>query len=262
MIEFTADELYLWINAFIWPLFRTLGLLASAPLFSESTITPQLKVGIAIMITLAIAPTLDTMPVMPVGSWAALWLALQQILIGISLGFVMRIVFAIVLVAGEFIGFQMGLSFASFFDPSIGSNTAVISRLLNIVAMLIFLASNGHLVMLQAFVYTFEMFPIAANTSLNPNGWGVIMEWSSHLFLSGLLLALPMVIVLLTMNLAFGILNRTAQQITIFAVGFPITLTTGLILLIVVVPQMTPFLLGLIEAGVENMARLMHGFAS
>lgn len=260
MIEFTADQLYGWINAFIWPLFRVLGLFATAPLFSESSITPQMKVGAAVVISLAIAPTLPPMPFIPTGSWEALWLALQQILIGIALGFVMRLVFAVVLVAGEFIGFQMGLSFASFFDPSSGSNTAVISRLLNIVTMLIFLAVNGHLVMLQAFIYTFEMFPIAPAT-LHADGWGVIMDASKDIFLSGLLLALPLIIVLLTMNLAFGILNRTAQQITIFAVGFPITLSTGLILLIIVVPQMTPFLVQLMETGYENMARLMHGFA-
>ena len=126
--------------------------------------------------------------------------------------------------------------------------------------MLIFLAVDGHLVMLRAFIYSFEMFPIAPAT-LHLDGWGVIMDWSKSIFLSGLLLALPLIIVLLTMNLAFGILNRTAQQITIFAVGFPITLSTGLILLIIVVPQMTPFLLGIMEAGYENMARLMHGFA-
>lgn len=260
MLEFTADQLYLWINAFLWPLFRLLGLFATAPLFSESSITPPIKVAAAVVISLAIAPTLDTMPVIPTASWEALWLAIQQILIGIALGFVMRLVFAIVLVAGEFIGFQMGLSFASFFDPSSGSNTAVLSRLLNIVTMLVFLALDGHLVMLQAFIYTFEMFPIAP-ARFSPDGWGVIMDASRDLFLSGLLMALPLVIVLLTMNLAFGILNRTAQQITIFAVGFPITLSTGLILLIIVVPQMTPFMSQIMETGYENMARFMHALA-
>lgn len=260
MIEFTADQLYLWINTFIWPFFRVLGLFATAPLFSESSITPQTKVGIAAVISLAIAPALPPMPDLPTGSWAALWLAIQQVLIGIALGFVMRIVFAIVLVAGEFIGFQMGLSFAAFFDPSTGSNTAVISRLLNLVTMLVFLAANGHLVMLKAFLHTFETFPIQPG-SLHPDGWGVILEWSREIFLSGLLLSLPLVIVLLTMNLAFGILNRTAQQLTVFAVGFPITLTTGIIVLTLVVPQITPFLMQLFEAGYETMARLMEAFA-
>lgn len=259
MISFTIDQLYLWINAFLWPFFRVLGLFMVAPLFSESSIPLQVKVGAAVLISLVIAPTLAPMPTLPTASWEALWLALQQVLIGIALGFVMRIVFAIVMLAGEFIGFQMGLSFASFFDPGTGAQTAVISRLLNLVAMLVFLAVNGHLVMLNAFMHTFDIIPIAPG-SLNPNGWGVLIEWTRELFLSGMLLALPLLIILLTMNLAFGILNRTAQQITIFAVGFPITLTTGLIILTIVIPQTAPFLMQLFEAGYETMARLVYAF--
>lgn len=259
MISFTIDQLYLWINAFLWPFFRVLGLFMVAPLFSESSIPLQVKVGAAVLISLVIAPTLAPMPALPTASWEALWLALQQVLIGIALGFVMRIVFAIVMLAGEFIGFQMGLSFASFFDPGTGAQTAVISRLLNLVAMLVFLAVNGHLVMLNAFMHTFDIIPIAPG-SLNPNGWGVLIEWTRELFLSGMLLALPLLIILLTMNLAFGILNRTAQQITIFAVGFPITLTTGLIILTIVIPKTAPFLMQLFEAGYETMARLVYAF--
>lgn len=260
MISFTLEQLYTWINAFIWPLLRILGLFASAPLFSESSINTRTKVGVAIAITLVVAPTLPPMPDLPPSSWAGLWLGIQQVLIGIALGFVMKLVFATVILAGNVIGFQMGLSFASFFDPSTGAQTSVVSRLLNIVAMLVFLATNGHLVMLSAFIHTFEIFPIAP-ASLDPNGWGVIMDWSKDMFLSGMLLALPLIIVLLTMNLAFGILNRTAQQITVFAVGFPITLITGIVLLILVIPQTTPFLMQLYEAGYENMARLMYGLA-
>lgn len=260
MIDFTLDQLYVWMNAFIWPFFRILGLFATAPLFSESSINTRTKVSYGIILALVIAPTLPPMPMIAPASWAGLWLAVQQVLIGIALGFIMRLVFATVLLAGNIIGFQMGLSFASFFDPSSGAQTSVVSRLLNTVTMLIFLATNGHLVMLTAFIYTFDIFPIQI-ASLHPNGWGVIMDWSKDMFLSGMLLALPLIIVLLTMNLAFGILNRTAQQITVFAVGFPITLITGLVVLLIVIPQTTPFLMQLFEAGYENMARLMHGFA-
>ena len=228
----------------------------TAPLFSESSINLHVKIGAAILITLVVAPGLP-MPDIPTASWAALWLAMQQVLIGFALGFIMRIAFAVVLLAGEYIGFQMGLSFASFFDPGTGAQTAVVSRLLNIVAMLCFLAVNGHLVMLHAFMRTFEVLPIRPG-SLDSNGWGVIIEWSSELFLSGMLLALPLIIILLTMNLAFGILNRTAQQITIFAVGFPITLLTGMVVLTIVIPQTAPFLMQLFEQGYETMLRFIN----
>ena len=89
MISFTIDQLYLWINAFLWPFFRVLGLFMVAPLFSESSIPLQVKVGAAVLISLVIAPTLAPMPALPTASWEALWLALQQVLIGIALGFVL-----------------------------------------------------------------------------------------------------------------------------------------------------------------------------
>src|SRR5699024_10211961 len=136
----------------------------------------------------------------------------------------------------------------------------VLSRFLNLVAMLVFLALNGHLIMLQVVFRTFELLPIQTG-SLHSNGWGILLEWSAQLMISGLLLALPLIVVLLTINLAFGILNRTAQQLTVFAVGFPISLLVGLSLLTVVVPQTTPFLMRFFDAGYNAMLRMANGLA-
>ncbi len=260
MVSVDIDQMYIWINAFLWPFFRILGLLGTAPLFGESSIPVRAKVGFAAVLTIAIAPILGPMPNVPTGSFAGLWLGVQQVLIGIALGLTMRIVFAAVQTAGEFIGLQMGLSFASFFDPATGANTAVLARIMNIVAMLVFMALNGHLLMLGGFIRTFDILPIQIG-SLDPNGWGVLFEWSSQVMVSGMLLALPLIIVLLTINLALGILNRTAQQLSIFAVGFPITLLVGLVLLMVVLPQTTPFLERLFDAGYASMSRLAQALA-
>lgn len=254
MFEVTSDQLYAWMNGFIWPFFRILGLFGTAPLFSESAITGRVKVGLAAAIALIMAPTLPAVTV-PTASFEALLLALQQVLIGLALGMIMRIVFATVQTAGEFIGLQMGLSFASFFDPATGSNTAVLSRILNLVAMLVFIAVNGHLVMLLMLHRSFELMPIWPGQAMDQNGWGVFLEWSGQLMTSGLLLALPLIVVLLTINLAFGILNRTAQQLTVFAVGFPISLLIGMLLLTAIVPQITPFLEQFFLAGYETMLR-------
>src|SRR5690606_23572295 len=136
--------------------------------------------------------------------------------IGIAMGLMMRIAFAAVQTAGEFIGLQMGLSFASFFDPATGANTAVLSRIMNGVAMLLFLALDGHLILIRNLVNTFHILPISPTLSLNPDGWGVLLEWSSQVMISGMLLALPLIIILLTISLSMGILNRTAQQLSVF----------------------------------------------
>ena len=260
MISFEIDQLYGWINAFLWPFFRIAGLLGTAPLLGESSIPVRLKVGFAALVAVAITPALGPLPQVPTGSFAGLMIAVQQVLIGTAMGLVMRIVFAAVQTAGEFIGLQMGLSFASFFDPATGANTAVLARIMNIVAMLVFLALNGHLIMLGGLVHTFDVLPIQIG-GLDSNGWGVLLEWSSQVMVSGMLLALPLIIVLLTINLALGILNRTAQQLSVFAVGFPISLMTGLVLLTIVLPQTLPFLSRLFDNGYSTMARLAQALA-
>ncbi len=259
MISFQIDQLYDWINGLLWPLFRVAGLVALAPVFSESSVPMRVKIGMSVVITLVAAPLIGTMPDIAPASWSGLLIAVQQVLIGMALGLCMRLVFTAVMMAGEFVGLKMGLAFASFFDPATGANTAVLSRLINMVAMLTFLAVNGHLLMLDGLVRTFDLLPVGA--PLLADGWGALLDWSAQLWISGTLLALPLVIVLLTINLAMGILNRTAQQLSVFSIGFPISLTTGLITLAIVLPQSGDFLASLFESGYQAMARIARSFA-
>src|SRR5690606_3749641 len=142
-------------------------------------------------------------------------------------------------VAGELIGLQMGLSFASFFDPSSGGNTSVMARLMNAFALLVFLSINGHLMLVSGLARTFALIPITdpSGPQLSWNGVGTLIEFSEQILVGGMLIALPMLLVLLTINLAMGILNRTAQQLSVFAVGFPITLTVSLGLMTIVLPR-------------------------
>ena len=95
-----------------------------------------MKIGLGGLIAILIAPTLPANTI-PIISAAGLWLAIQQILIGAALGLTMQLAFAAVRLAGEVIGMQMGLSFATFFDPSGGPNMPVLA-LLNLLAMLLF----------------------------------------------------------------------------------------------------------------------------
>ncbi len=259
MIDFQVSQLYDWINGLLWPLFRIAGLVALAPILGESSIPVRIRIGLSVACAIVVAPLIGPLPDIPPASFAGLLIAAQQILIGMALGLCMRLVFTAAMMAGEFVGLQMGLAFASFFDPTTGANTAVLSRLINLVAMLIFLAVNGHLLMLDGLVRTFDILPIGA--SLNPNGWGALLDWSGQLWVSGMLLALPLIIVLLTINLALGILNRTAQQLSVFSVGFPISLTTGLIMLSIVLPRSGDFLAGLFQDGYQAMGRIARGLA-
>ena len=148
--------------AFLWPFVRMLALVGTAPIFGEPNVPRQLKVAIAAVLAIALAPTL---PADAAGAGglrsAACWIIVQQVLIGAAIGFTMRLVFAAVLAAGEYIGLQMGLSFASFFDPMSGGATMVVARLLHMLAMLIFLALDGHLLLVAALAESFQALPIA-----------------------------------------------------------------------------------------------------
>src|SRR5690625_7281752 len=120
----------------------------------------------------------------------------------------------------------MGLSFASFFDPATGSNTAVLARFLNVVAMLLFISVDGHLFLLDVLVYSFTEIPVSL-TPFSIDGIGVFLDWTRYIWFSGLLLALPIIIVLIRLNLGVGILNRTAEQVKVCAGVSPYTLSVG-----------------------------------
>ena len=143
----TSVQWAAWMAAFLWPFVRMLALVSTSPIFGESWVTRRLKVAIAVLLTVVLGPTLGPMPSTPVVSMGGLWVLVQQVLIGGAMGLTMRMVFCGVTAAGEYISLQMGLSFASFFDPMNGGSTAVVSRLLNMLGMLIFLAVHGHLLM-------------------------------------------------------------------------------------------------------------------
>lgn len=260
MIEVTTTQLYGWIAAFLWPFFRLLALIGTAPLFGESTIPARIKIGLAALIALVVSPTIGKLPLVPVYSFEALPIILNEVGIGLATGFTMRLVFAVVQQAGEIIGLQMGLSFASFFDRAAGGQTMVLARLLNIVAMLLFLALDGHLLMLGALVDSFQGLPISAIPAA-AEGWQAVARAGGMVFSSGLLLALPMIAALLTLNLAMGILNRASPQLSVFAVGFPITLSSGLLVLMLVMPQMGSYMQRMIESGLDAVSTVLGQFA-
>ncbi|WP_411877542.1 flagellar biosynthetic protein FliR [Polaromonas sp. YR568] len=254
----TSDQLNLWMVAFLWPFVRMLALISTAPIFSEHAVPRRTKVGLAMLLTLVIAPTLGAPPAVPLVSAAGFWILVQQILIGAAMGFSMRMVFAAVQAAGEYAGLQMGLSFASFFDPTSGGNTMVIARLLNVMAMLIFLAVDGHLMLVMVLAESFQALPIA-DAPLAAGGWFLLANAGGEIFAGGLMLALPLIATLLTLNLAMGILNRVSPQFSIFAVGFPITLLAGVAMLQLLMQYLGPFLEPRFASGFGSTLGFLQG---
>ena len=254
----TSDQLSVWVVTFLWPFVRMLALISTAPIFSEATVPRSAKIGLAALLAIVITPTLGPMPSVPLVSAGGFWILIQQVLIGAAMGFSMRMVFAMVQAAGEYAGLQMGLSFATFFDPSSGGNTMVLSRLLNVMAILIFLAVDGHLMLIMTLAESFRTLPIA-DTPLAASGWFRLVSAGSQIFSGGLMLALPLIAILLTLNLAMGILNRVSPQFSIFSVGFPITLLAGMGMLLLLMQYIGPFLEPRFATGFTSTLEFLQG---
>jgi flagellar biosynthetic protein FliR len=259
MLAVTATQLETWLAAFMFPLARLLGLFATAPLWSNRGVPLRIRVAAALAILLAVMPALPAMPNVPTDSWEALGILAHQALIGMGIGFAMRLMFAAIDVAGEMIGLQMGLSFAVFFSPTTGGQTSVIAEFLGIVALLVFLALDGHLMLVSALIASFEWIPVGTATAAD--GWMVIVMQATVMFAIGVLMAMPMVATLLTANIGLGILTRAAPQLNLFAVGFPVTLTVGFLVLFLSLTVLGPMMRRVFEHGFQSIDTLMRTLA-
>ncbi len=235
MISFTSAQLDSWLTLFMFPLARILALLAAAPVFNSAGLSMQIRLVVGLAISFALAPALPAMPAISPGSWVGIMVLAQQVLIGIVMGFTLRITFTAVDVAGELIGLQMGLGFASFYDPQSASQTPVVSEFLGLLATLLFLALNGHLLTLSVLAESFNLLPVTT-TPFAAKGFVAILAWATTLFSAGLMLALPLIAALLIANIALGVLSRVAPQLNIFAVGFPVTIVSGFVVLMLSLP--------------------------
>lgn len=257
MFTVTSAQLNAWLGLFIWPFVRILAIIATEPVLGNRSIPPTVKIGLAALIAILLAPSLEPMPNVEPGSAAGLLILLQQVLIGLAIGFSMRIVYTAVEMAGHLAGLQMGLGFATFYDPQNAAQIPIVAQFTGLLAVLIFLAMNGHQLVLMAMADSFRELPILAQP-LSAKGWVALVSWGSEIFRVGVLLSLPVVATLLVTNLSIGVMTRAAPQLNIFAVGFPITLSVGFLVLAVSLPYLLPHIGQLLQNGTQMMIRLPH----
>lgn len=261
MISITSQQWYAWIAAFFWPFLRVFGVILAEPVLGNRSVPVPVKVGFAVFVTLVIAPVLPPMPAVDPASAAGVLIAVQQLLIGLAMGFTIRIALTAAEMAGQLAGLQMGLGFAVFFDPQSSAQTAVVGQFVGLFAILIFLSTNGHALVVTALAESFTALPVST-APLNPLGLSLLVEWGAVIFEAGLLIALPVIAALLIANIAVGIMTRAAPQLNLFAVGFPITLMTGFVALYLAVPYMGPALAQLFEQAMMAMGRIAETFGS
>jgi flagellar biosynthetic protein FliR len=250
MITLTSAEMHTWIAALLWPLTRILGLIAAAPLFGNASFPVAGKVSLGVMLAFIIAPTIPAGPAADPFSMAGLLILLQELLVGLAMGFAMRIVFAAVEMAGEAASLTMGLGFASFFDPMTQGRSSAVSQFLALVATMAFLAVNAHLVLLSALAESFVSMPISA-TPMSAAAPYQMASWGAKIFSAGLQLALPILAALLITQVALGILTRAAPQLNLFGIGFPVSLAIGLLVISMTLPYLSMPLQNLFNQGIE-----------
>ena len=228
MISISEAQLAAWISPIFWPFVRTLAVFTSAPVFSSRAFPVRARIGLAFLVALASQASLPDGPIIGFNDPRALGVLMQQIGVGLALGFAVQLVFAAVELAGEVVGIQMGLNFASFFDPSMNTQSSALAQFFGQMTSLLFVVMNGHLMVLMAVNKSFVAFPIDQNF-LQALATMKLFKLGTDLFASGLWIAMPMIGMLMFANLAMGIISRVAPQMNIFAIGFPITLAVGLI---------------------------------
>ena len=257
MISVTSAQLGAWLGAFIWPFFRILALVSSAPILGNPTVPVSVKIGLAVVLTLVLSPVLGNMPAVEPGSAIGLLILAQQIVIGVSIGFTMSIIFSAVEMAGNIASMQMGLGFATFFDPQNAAQTPVVGTFLGLLATLLFLALNGHLYMIEVLAQSFQALPVAPQP-FSAAGWRALAGWGGEIFLAGLLLSMPIMAALLITNLALGIMTRAAPQLNVFSVGFPITLAAGFVVLAIALPYFVPIFDRLIHDALQMTMQVLR----
>lgn len=257
MIAITSAQLDAWIAAFIFPLARILGLLATAPMFNNAALPRRTRLIAGLAIAMALVPALPPMPALPAGSWVGLTVLAQQIIVGVIMGFALRIAFAAVDLTGELVGLQMGLSFAVFFDPQSSGQTPVISEFFGLLATLVFLAMNGHLLALSLLAESFTLLPVTIDP-ISASGIGRLVTGAAMIYVLGLMISLPLVAALLIANIAMGFLSRVAPQLNLFAVGFPVTLLAGFAVIALSLPYFGAALDTVFNQGFALMRTVMR----
>jgi flagellar biosynthesis protein FliR len=250
VFTFDTTQLSQWYGSVFWPLTRILALMATAPLLSHRAIPMRVKLGIALAITLALAPVVASPPVSGLLEVQGLAALARNLLVGLSMGFALRLVFVAIELAGQMIGLQIGLSFAGYFNPDMGDSENVVSSFTSMLALLMFLSIDGHLMLLYSLADSFRLFPAGADGGL-PIDPMVLVHAAADIFAIAMSISMPILAVMLLVNVVLGLMARVAPQLNLFAVGFPLTVVAGLAALTLFLPTLEAPLRAVLQRGLS-----------
>ncbi|MDH5301606.1 MAG: flagellar biosynthetic protein FliR [Gammaproteobacteria bacterium] len=254
---FTGAEIGGLIGQYLWPFVRVTAFVAAFPIFSSAFIPIQVRVVLALALTIAIVPSVPAVPQIDPVSAEGFMLVIQQVMIGVSMGFIFHMVFGAFVIGGQIIAMQMGLGFSTMIDPVNGSQAPVLSMMFLIMVTLFFLAMDGHLAVIRMLADSFQTLPIGLE-GVDKSAFKMIVDWGSKMFEGALMLSLPAVTALLLVNIALGVMGRAAPQLNIFAVGFAITIAGGFYIILLSLPMMLESFKHLSLDGMEVIKTIGH----
>lgn len=249
------------LDAFVLILLRVSAIIVTIPVISESTVPVRIKAALSIIVSIIIFPlVIDQMP--PTGKYQFLeliFLMIGEVMIGISIGFLARLIFAAIQLAGDVIGYQMGFAIANVIDPMSYTQVSIITELQYLIAMLLFLTVNAHHIFFQAIIQSYVLItPLSFH--LSGAMMQLLFDVSRDMFVVALKISAPIMAVMIFTNVALGVVARTVPQMNIFIVGFPLQISLGLIFLGITAPlfvRLTQSIFGGLEGRIAVLMRLM-----
>lgn len=229
------------------------GLLAALPVLSGRAVPLKVKVVLVLALGVLLAP-LVRLPVVPYDPIALAAGLVSEMAIGLAIGLAVRLFFSALELAGEILGVQMGFGVVQLFDPSTADHTSIIGQYFTLLATLVFLSLNGHLLLVATILSSYESIP-PFGASLPGTVGDDILRLSQNMFVVGLKLAAPVLVVILLINILLALLGRAVSQINVFVLSFPVTIAGGL----AVIALSIPFVVELLGREIERLQSAIQG---
>jgi len=254
----TFAQIENWIGSAFWPFLRIGACLMTAPMFGASYVPPRIRIVLAAALTVVALPMLPALQGMTVLSADGVITTVEQILIGLALGFVLQLMFDALTLGGQILANGMGLGFAFNIDQLRGVSTPALGQFYSLLGILVFLGLDGHMALIETLITSFRGLPVGPS-GLDAASLQALGNWGNELFLGALRVALPGMTALLVINLAFGAMSRAAPALNLFAVGFPVTLIFGLVIVLLGLPSIGSVLIDLLNAAFGCIRTLTGG---
>lgn len=247
-LVFSTSEITALIGSYVWPFARIGSMMMVAPIFSSNTFPVKIRIGLAFVCSVLIAPLLPSVPAVDFLSGDGVMIMANQILIGLAIGFILQMVFGVFVLAGQIFAMLTGLGFSMMNSPQDGVQITVVGQMYVILTTLLFLIMHGHLFLLQLVFESFEKVPIGT-IGITTDGLWELVSWGSDFYKHAVMLVMPAIAAMLMVNLSFGVMAKASPQLNPFSVGFLITIIIGFVVFYLMLPNFLHLFTTIMEDG-------------